>query len=255
MTAIVDAILSGFIAALASVLPLSPEGEPFSSLVSDYSYLLVPAYLGVAFAIFFYFRDEFSRQCLQAMRGIYKPSLKFVAFASLFTVLLGYPLWRFSLNLPGEVSAIINALSGGLIVLYSLRPNLNPLKGPDGKLPEEPSMVDSLSAGLAGGVAVLGSLSRTGLVLPALIIPSHKPRKAVEWALWVAPAYILLKLTLISWNSSGDVWIPFTAFLSAFITSLLVIHLLLVLAERRGRGLLVTLGLISVVVYSLEVLI
>ncbi|WP_297506718.1 undecaprenyl-diphosphate phosphatase [Thermococcus sp.] len=255
MITIVDAILSGFIVALASILPLSPEGEPLASLISKYSYLLVPAYLGVAFAVLFYFRDEFSRECLHAMRGIYRAPLKFVAFASLFTVLVGYPLWRFSPDLPKEVSAVVNLLLGAIIVLYSLRPHLNPLKDPDEKLPEEPSMVDSLSAGLAGGIAVLGSLSRTGFVLSALILPRHKPREVLEWTLWVAPAYMFLKLALIPWNSSGDVWVPFTAFLSGFITSLIVIYLLLALAERRGKEVLVILGLIAVVVYSLEVLV
>jgi undecaprenyl-diphosphatase len=255
MVGIFNAIVSGLLVAVSSLLPLSPEGASISS-IQGYSELLVPSYLGVAFGVLFYFREEFSISSLKAMRGVYTAGLKYVVFSTVFMVLLGYPLWRFSFDISETLSSVINLVIGFLIMVLSLG-RFHPLKSLEERLQEEePTLVDALLSGVAQGIAVLGVLSRTGLAIVALMLSPHEPKKVLEWALWMIPIYVFLKLGLIgTWKPVEPIWIPFSAFLSAFVTSILMIWVLLSLAERNGRLLIASLGAVALVVYSLEVLI
>jgi len=256
MGTLIEALISGLIVALTSWLPLSPEGNTVSSLVGGYSSFLVPAYLGVTFAVLFRFRERFSTLLLKAMRGVYEAELKYLFFATLFTVLIGLPLSRFSCRVSAEVSTVVNALVGVAIVLLAvLNPTKNPLKELDRKLPEQPSILDSLSGGILQGFALLGPLTRTGTVTLGLLLPGHSAKKALQWGFMIAPAYLILRLVQLgSWQSSDPAWVPFTAFASAFFGSLLLMPLLERMAEKNGRYFLILFGLVAVVVYALEVI-
>ncbi|WP_297552258.1 undecaprenyl-diphosphate phosphatase [Thermococcus sp.] len=251
----IEALLSGLIVALTSWLPLNPEANWVSPLVEGYSSFLVPAYLGVTFAVLFRFRERFSRLLLEAMKGIYEAELKYLFFATLFTVLIGLPASRFSCRVSAQTSALLNITIGGAIILLAvLNPAKNPLKELDRKLPEQPSILDSLSAGILQGFALLGPLTRTGTVTLGLLLPGHSAKKALQWGFMVAPAYLILRLVQFgSWQSSDPAWVPFTAFASAFFGSLLLMPLLERMAERNGRYFLISFGLVAVVVYALEV--
>ncbi|WP_050003191.1 undecaprenyl-diphosphate phosphatase [Thermococcus eurythermalis] len=257
MGTLVEALLSGLIFALTSWFPLSPEGDVASVLVGNYQSFLVPAYLGVTFAVFFHYREKFSRLLIEAMKGIYEAELKYVFFATLFTALIGLPLSKFSWGLSAKISSAVNALIGALIVLLSLAtPRRNPIRELDGKLSEEPSILDSLSAGVLQGVALLGPLTRTGAITLALLLPGYSARKALQWSFMVAPAYFILRLLQFgSWEPEGPVWIPFTAFASAFFVSLVLIYLLESLAEKRARLALTAFGIVPIIVFALEVIV
>ena len=252
----IEAIISGLVVALTSWLPLSPEGNTFPSLLEGYSHFLVPAYLGVTFAVLFRFREKFSTLLLKAMRGIYEAELKYIALATAFTLFIGLPVSKFSCRVSAETSALINALVGVAIVLLAvLNPSRNPLRELDSKLPEQPSILDSLSGGILQGFALLGPLTRTGAVTLGLLLPGHSAKKALQWGFMIAPAYFLLRLVeLGSWKPNGPVWVPFMAFASAFFGSLLVMTLLERVAERNGRLFLIFFGLMSTVFYALEVI-
>lgn len=255
MTELVEAFLSGLIVAVTSWLPLSPEGSVVSSLVEGYSSLLVPAYLGVTFAVLFHFRERFSRLLLEAMKGIYEAELKYIFFATLFTVLIGLPLSGFC-RVSARTSALLNILIGGAIVLLAtFKPKRNPLRELDKKLPERPSILDAFSAGILQGLVLLGPITRTGAVTLGLLLPGHDAKKALRWSFMVAPAYLVLRLIQLgSWRSSGPVWVPFTAAVSAFVVSLLLMQILESLAGK-GRHFLMAFGLIPLIVYALEVMV
>jgi len=251
----VDALISGFLVALASWLPLSPEAGWFPSLVKDYTLFLVPAYMGTTFAVLFYFRDELSRLFMEVLRGVYRAELKYLLFATVFTALIGIPASKFSHLIIGEDSTLINALIGALIVLTALAsPKGNPLRELDRKLPEQPSIVDALSAGILQGLALLGQLTRTGAVTLGLTLPGHSARKVLEWGFLVAPAYFVLRLLQLGNWEPRDQTLSFIAFTSAFFTSLLMLSLLPKLANGREKLFWVAFGLIPILVYALEVI-
>jgi len=251
-----EALLSGLIVALTSWLPLSPEGTAVSSLVGGYQSFLVPAYLGVTFAVLFRFRDRLSRLLLEAARGVYEAELKYIFFATLFTIMIGLPVSGFSPRVSAGASAALNALVGAAIVLLGLlNPKRNPLRELDRKLPEQPSILDSLSGGILQGLALLGPLTRTGAVTLGLLLPGHSAKKALQWGFMVAPAYLVLRLIQLGgWRSSDPAWVSFTAFASAFFASLVLMRFLEGMAERNGRSFLILFGSIAVLAYALEVM-
>ena len=253
----VEALLSGLMAALTSWFPLSPEGDVASVFVGDYQSFLVPAYLGITFAVFFHYREKFSRLLIEAIKGIYEAELKYVFFAALFTALIGLPLSKLSWGISAQIASALNALIGALIVLISLAtPRRNPIRELDGKLSEEPSMLDSLSAGILQGVALLGPLTRTGAVTLALLLPGYSAKKALQWSFMVAPAYFVLRLLQFgSWEPEGPVWVPFMALVSAFFGSLMLMSILEFLAEKRARLTLTAFGIVPVIVFALEVIV
>lgn len=256
MDSLSSAVLTGIITALASWLPLNPEGSLFSPLVNQTEFL-VPAYLGITFAVLFRYRERFSEMLIKAMKGIYDPELKFIVFAAVFTVTVGYPLERFSCAVSDFSSLIINAGIGVFLILMALLwPKLAILKRIDEKLPEQPSILDALSGGILQGLSVLGTLARTGFVTAGLVVPGHSVKKSLEWGFMVAPAYFVFKLAMIrTWKPDGPAWVPFTAFLLAFVVSLLTMRVLETLAERNERKFLAIFGLIPILALILEVIV
>jgi len=254
MAGLVEALLSGALVALTSVLPLNPEGA-FSSFVQGYGSFLVPSYLGVLFALLFRYRERYSNLFLKAMRGLYEAELKYLFFATVFTVLLGFSVSKLAPRVSTAGATAVNLLVGVLLVLSALLwPKLAPLRALDERLPEHPSILDAISSGVLQGLSFLGGLSRTGLVTLGLVLPGHSPRKAVEWGFMVSPAYFVLRLCLLgSWKPSGPPWIPFSAFLVSFIVTLLTISTWEALAEAHGKRFLLFFGLIPLIVYALEV--
>ncbi|GAB6135633.1 undecaprenyl-diphosphate phosphatase [Thermococcus prieurii] len=255
MVGLVEALLSGVLVAVASVLPLSPEGS-LASLIPGYSAFLVPAYLGVTFAVFFRYRETYSRLSLQAMRGIYEAELKYLFFVAVFTVLLGFSVSKLACRVSQLEAGVINLIVGIFLLTVALSwPKLALLRGLDERLPEQPSILDSLSSGVLQGLSFLGPLSRTGLVTLGLVLPGHSARKAIQWGFMASPAYFVLRLFLTgTWRPDGPVWIPFSAFLAAFFVTLLGISLLERLAGSHDRKFLLAFGLIPIIVYTLEVI-
>ncbi len=255
MDSLPSAVLTGIITAMVSWLPLNPEENLFSSLVNQ-SEFLVPVYLGITFSVLFKYREKFSEMLVKVMKGIYDPELKFLVFATIFTITIGYPLKRFSCEVSDFSSLIINAGVGVFLILMALLwPKLAVLKRIDEKLPEQPSILDALSGGILQGFSVLGNLTRTGLVMAGLVVPGHSVKKSLEWGFMVAPAYFIFKLaTIKTWKPNEPAWIPFTAFLLAFASSLITMGILETLAEKNERKFLAVFGLIPLLTLILEVI-
>ncbi|NJE42439.1 undecaprenyl-diphosphate phosphatase [Thermococcus sp. GR6] len=260
-------LISGIIVALSSWFPISPEGYSVNLMLQSidplYESYLVPAYLGILFAILFHFREKIATGAQKAIRMSIDPDGKFVFYSSLFTVFIGYPV---VVGLPEILSPktadIINAIIGLVMITAGLlmaRRVSVPLRGVDDCLREhedEPTLIDSLVVGLAQGISLIGGISRSGLTLTVLLSTGASVKRALELSFLVAPLYLIMRLAFIeSWDPDLPVALLFTAFLASFATSILTMNLLLRLAESLNRRtFLILFGSIAVIVCILGVI-
>ncbi|WP_297420362.1 undecaprenyl-diphosphate phosphatase [Thermococcus sp.] len=261
----VSSAITGFIIALASWLPIGPEGAAVSHFIGtaivNYTDYVVPSYLGVIFAVLFYFRDLIAVGTQKALRKNFSAEARYFAYASLFTLSIGYPIAAGGWNvLNPRASDAVSAIIGAAILLVGIlcwRGKSAPLEGMDRKLgdEDEPTLLDGISSGVAQGLAMFGELSATGLVLLVLSAGGIKPRKALELLFMISPVYLILRLLLLrEWTPVMPVYLPFTAFLSSFVTAILFMKALLFAGEKlRRRTFLTLMGLVPIVVYLLEV--
>ncbi|ASJ08877.1 bacilysin biosynthesis protein BacA [Thermococcus siculi] len=262
----ISPLVSGIIVALASWLPIGPEGHAVSglleSLAPSYGDYLVPSYLGIIFAVLFYFKNLIALDTQSAIKGRVSSDLRYFFYASIFTILIGYPVIR---GLEDAVSPatsdLINAVIGLLLIALGLiyrGRKLAPLEDVEGRIREdenEATLLDSIVSGITQGAALIGSVSRSGLVLLGLSSTGIDVKRALELSFLVAPVYFVLKLLFMTWNPELPVSLLFTAFLSAFVVSLITMKLLLKMAEALGRRrFLIVFGSIAVVVYLLGVM-
>lgn len=258
--------ITGIVMAITSWLPLG-TGKALSHFLGavalGYEDYMVPSYLGIIFAVIFYFRDLIAVGTQKALRRSFSADLKYFAYASLFTLAVGYPIAAGGWDLLGpEASDMANALIGALLDLVGVlcwKKRRAPLEGVDGRLREEdePTLLDAIVSGIAQGFAMIGGLSATGLILLTLSGTGIKPKKALELIFMISPVYLTLKLLFLGeWSPAMPVYLPFTAFLASFVTSIIFMRLLLAAGGRLGRRTFLTLmGLVPIAVYLLEVVI
>ncbi len=259
-------LISGIVVALSSWLPTSPEGYSLVRFLSahytSYGDYMVPAYLGVTFAVLFYFKERIALGSQNALRRSFDPGIKYFVYAAIFTILLGYPLLTGLSDLAGsKVSDFINALVGFMIFLLGLflgrfHPVLERVEGKMREEKDEPTLIDSISSGLLQGVSLLGGLSRSGFVLLSLLFSGLSVKKALELSFMIAPVYFVMKLAFMEgWDPALPVSLLFTSFLAAFVGSILTMKGLLKLVDLLGERLfLMVFGLIAVAVYLVGVI-
>lgn len=259
-------LISGMIIALGSWLPVGPEGHSFTALLGavapSYGDYLVPSYLGVMFATLFYFRELIALGSQNAIKKHLDSDTMYFIYASVFTLLVGYPILKTVSDAvdPGT-SDLINAIAGFGLVLVGLLAGTRvqaPLEGIERSIREkkdEATLVDAVVSGLAQGVALIGGLSRSGFVLLGLASTGMDVKRALELSFLVAPVYLVLKLAFMGgWDPKLPVALLFTAFLAAFVVSLVTMKLLLKLAGAVSRRtFLVSFGLIAIAVYLMGV--
>ncbi|ASJ12085.1 undecaprenyl-diphosphate phosphatase [Thermococcus thioreducens] len=257
-------LVSGVVVALSSWLPTSPEGYSIMGFLEGvtpaYVDYLVPAYLGVTFAVLFYFKEKIALGSQRALRRSLDPDVKYLLYTTLFTLLIGYPLLvGLGVVIDPKVSDFINALLGFAIFLFALfmgrfRPLLG---GAKEKIKEDDgaTLVDSIVSGLLQGGTLMGGFSRSGFVFFGLVVTGVTPKKALELSFLIAPVYFILKLAFVGgWDPALPVPLLFAAFLSAFVTSIVTMKGLLRAVEVFGeRVFLALFGLIPVFVYLVGV--
>ncbi|NJE60793.1 undecaprenyl-diphosphate phosphatase [Thermococcus sp. 21S7] len=263
----VTPLVSGIVVALSSWLSISPEGYFVSNLLRgiDQAYVdyLVPAYLGVTFAVLFYFKEEIALGSQNVLRKSFDPDTRYLLYAAIFTVLLGYPILVEVRDVIGpRTSDMVNAAIGALIILLGLLAGTKsgaPFKGVESRIREEKgeaTLLDAMLSGLSQGIALLGGISRSGLVLLGLLCTGINVRRALEMSFIVAPVYFVMKLAFLGgWEPALPVSLLFTAFLAAFVVSIVTMKSLVKLSESVSRrGFLVAFGSIAVAVYLLGVI-
>lgn len=260
----ISSILSGVIVALSSWLPTSPDSytvvRVLSGVAQGYQEYLVPAYLGVTFAVLFYFKEKIALGSQNALRGRFDSEIKYFAYASIFTILLGYPLVRLTGLEGSRLADLVNSLLGLLFILAGLfLPRFRSVaQGFEDKMREErsePTLLDSIISGILQGVSLLGGLSRSGFIILGLTLTGIDVKKALELSFLIAPAYFIMRLaSMEGWNPSLPVSLLFTSFLAAFVASLITMKGLIKLSCVLGdKTFLAVFGLIGILIYLMGV--
>ncbi|NJE84710.1 undecaprenyl-diphosphate phosphatase [Thermococcus sp. CX2] len=258
--------ISGVIVALSSWLPISSDGYFLKTVLAGinplYEAYLVPAYLGILFAVLFHFREKIAEGAQKAIKINIDADGRFLFYASIFTILVGYSVCMSLSDVLGPktadmVNAIIGALLIGMGMLTSKRIRA-PLKDVESNLRDsenEPTFLDSLIVGVSQGIAFIDGISRTGLTITSLLGTGVSVKRALELSFLIAPVYIVMRLIFLDgWEAQLPLGISFVAFLTSFVTSILTMSLLLKLANILGRKVFVTIfGSIAVIVYILGV--
>lgn len=259
-------LVSGLVVALSSWFPISPEGYSIMKLLGvitpAYLDYLVPAYLGVAFAPLFYFWRRLSLGSQRALTGTLNSDMRYLLYATVFTILIGYPLLTSLKDFTGSTfTDLINAIAGLLILLLALsldrfRPVLRKTRERMGEEKDDATILDSIISGLLQGISVVNGFSRSGFVFLGLIATGLPSKRALELSFLIAPVYFIVKLAFVSgWVPALPVSLLFTAFLTAFVTSILTMEGLLRVVDALGdRTFIAVFGLIPVIVYLLEVI-
>ncbi len=188
--------------ALSSWFPISPEGYSIMKLLGvitpAYLDYLVPAYLGVAFAPpLFYFWRRLSLGSQRALTGTLNSDMRYLLYATVFTILIGYPPLLTSLkDFTGSTfTDLINAIAGLLILLLALsldrfRPVLRKTRERMGEEKDDATILDSIISGLLQGISVVNGFSRSGFVFLGLIATGLPSKRALELSFLIAPPFI-----------------------------------------------------------------
>ncbi|ASJ06809.1 undecaprenyl-diphosphate phosphatase [Thermococcus pacificus] len=264
----ISPLISGIIVALTSWFPIGSGGYAVSRLLEAvapvYGDYLVPSYMGVIFAVLFYFKDLIGPDTQKALVGRFSSTIKYFVYAAIFTVLVGYPLARgLGGSLGPRTSDLVNAVIGaglvvvGVIYWKHLRAPLEDVEERVREDEEDTTLIDALISGVAQGVALIGGISNVGLVLLGLSSTGINIKKALELTFVVAPIYLTMKLLFMGGGSPElPVSLLFTAFVASFITSILTMRALLKAAEALGREtFLVLFGSVSIIVCLMGVII
>ena len=258
ITGILYGVLAWFRMAPNSVF----TSEVLSPIDPNLSNHIVPAYLGMMFAVIFYFRDSIGRGLQMLSQRQSEADLKFLFYALIFTVAVGYPLHMgLSTKLSPLQSDAVNALVGLLITATALlklekKSRIQKLESEMRKRKDEPTLVDSIMTGIAQGVTFTGEISRTGMSVLPLLLSGIKIRKVLELSFLLAPAYLALRLIFIGDYNPISPVDSFVVFTASFAASIATIHFLLKLADRFGRkGIGIVFGAAAITVYVLGVII
>jgi len=257
--------ITGILYGVLAWFPVGLNGNFMTGLLSSVDPHLtehvVPAYMGMMLAVFFYFRATIERALQFIFRRQFDADLRFLFYASIFTVVIGYPVYTpVSMGLTPLYSDALNAAMGLLILALSMfraqkRGRLQRLESGMRNKSDEPTLVDSILTGIAQGVAFIGGLSRTGLSVIPLILSGINMRKILELSFLLAPIYLLLRLMFIGKYTPVSPLDSFVVFTASFTASVVTMHLLLKLADKSGRkGVGIAFGLVPIIVFVMGVI-
>jgi len=234
------ALIAGILWGLTPWLPVSDSGSFATSLLSGftgYGGYFIPAYLGALMAALYHFRNEISEGSRRLLFRDVRAEMRFLFYSSMFTLLVGFVLYAgLKARLSPVMADAVNAVVGFLIMLCAfvgpLAGNINvKMKGH----PDDPSLMDAIVSGIAQGFAAVSGLSRPALTVGSLLAGGLRVKRALELSFMMAPVFMTLRL-LFAGGSPPTLPMPvaFSAFLTAFVVSLLLMNGLLMLAEKLG---------------------
>ena len=258
----ITGVLYGVLAWFPVALNGAFTSKVLSSIDPNLSNHLVPAYLGMMLAVLFYFRGSIERALQMLFRRRSEADLKFLFYASIFTVVVGYPLYMgLSTRLSPFQSDAANAIIGILIAATALfklekRSRIQQLESGMRERRDEPTLVDSIVTGIAQGVAFIGGISRAGMSVLPLLLSGINARKVLELSFLLAPVYLVLRLIFIGDYTPVSPLDSFIVFTASFAASIVTMHLLLKLADKSGRKAVgIVFGVVAVSIYALGVMI
>ncbi|TKX62963.1 undecaprenyl-diphosphate phosphatase [Halorubrum sp. ASP1] len=189
-TELLVAILAGIVQGVVEWLPVSSQGNlalVFTLVGTDPAaavQLALFLQLGTTLSAATYYRTELAA-AIQTVPGwrpatAYDPDhalASYIAVASLFTGIVGIPLYVFAVDLAGQLTGgVFIAAIGVLLVITGLLQRVSNSVNMGGR--DTPSLLDSILVGSVQGFAILPGISRSGVTASALLFRSYDPPSA-----------------------------------------------------------------------------
>ena len=239
------AVVFGAIQGVLEWLPISSQGNLVIFMVGmfglnpqDAVNLAIFLHTGTLLSAIVYFRRE--------LRGIfgnlksYRPRfdndynrlVSFLLIATLFTGLVGFPLYRTITEVSSFGGEVFLAIVGIALIVTGLIQKFSEKKL---SLYRHLNLKDSVLLGILQGIAVIPGISRSGITVSGLLLRNYPSRKALRYSFLMSiPAILIAQIGLglmdglpqIAWEQA------LLGVMSAFFVGLLSIHLLLKIAER-----------------------
>ena len=189
-TELLVAILAGIVQGVVEWLPVSSQGNlalVFTLVGTDPAaavQLALFLQLGTTLSAATYYRGELATAIRTAPgwrpATAYDPDhalASYIVVASLFTGLVGIPLYVFAVDLASRLTGgVFIAAVGVLLIMTGLLHRLSTSVSLGGR--ETPSLVDSILVGSAQGFAILPGISRSGVTASTLLVRSYDPPAA-----------------------------------------------------------------------------
>ena len=233
-----QSIFIGVLQGITEWLPISSSGQVMLTLINFFKIPTVRAYdyslilhLGTLLALIFKFRKELIEILINFFSFQWTEKEKFLFYSTIFTALLGLPLYKiFKLITTSFNPEIINGLIGlaliltGLILWKSKKTIQRKRKI---------SFLDSMIAGLAQGLAIIPGISRSGMTTGSLLLRGINQEKAIKLSFLMAvPAIVgALILELPQSHSQISSLLTLSALFSSFLVSFLMIEAMMKVAK------------------------
>jgi undecaprenyl-diphosphatase len=244
---VIASLFFGVLQGITEWLPVSSQGQ--ITIVSQFfgiglgtvMELVLWLHLGTAFAAIVYFRKEILELFDRERRGL----LRFLVIATLFTGVVGAPLYYLVLKAFSFVAGeIIIGIVGVFLIITGVVQKY--AKGRERQL-DQATTKDAIVAGLFQGFAILPGISRSGTTTAALLFAGFNAESALKLSFLmsipaVLAANVAFELTEGFAVNSGAI----IALLAAFVVGLLTIDIFLKVARRVKFWIfLIILGAIS----------
>jgi len=247
-------LLLGLIQGTVEWLPISSEGMlTLVQTSSGINYntaisIALWIHLGTLVAVLFVFKEEWKRFFLTWDEPV--PERKFIIITTIGTGLLGIPMKLFIVDLIGNTNLFVGwvYLQIGLaLIITGILLKIGQLQTGVEKTIDDLSLKQQLIAGLAQGFTIIPGISRSGTTVSTLLFMRVEGEESFRGSfLMSVPAVfggvILEVLDVIlgggSLTSEINFWFLALAIITAFITGLLTIRILLRLAKELNFALI-----------------
>jgi undecaprenyl-diphosphatase len=246
-----EAMVLGFVQGIVEWLPVSSEGAIVLTKIyffdggSDLSQTIELAlflHLGTFFSALVYFYKDvrdliFDFFQLQTASKTATRTIVFLIIATAISGVLGYGLMELVKVLEHGLTLTGKGVTGlvGVLLLVTGITQLRAGTGGTAKA-QDLSWLDGIILGLAQGMAALPGISRSGMTVSSLLLLDYEEEEALRLSFLlslpiVLGANIVLNLDRLMVSASG-----FAGLMTAFLSGLLTIHLLLEVARNVNFG-------------------
>lgn len=248
---LIELLIVGAIQGFLEFLPVSSSGNltllfmNFLGMSPSESFSLsIFLHLGTLAAVLLYF----SKDIISILRNVKTDKIShFLIVSTFFTGVAGLPIY---IALKSVLESIRIDLGSVIIGLFLILTGLILKYRPDSgkRKAEESNFKDMAIVGIAQGISIIPGISRSGVTLSVLLGRNFDKEDALRISFLMSIPAIIGSLVLES-NDTIFIVGNYPALISAFITSILGIKLLLELAKRLNfSNFCIGLGVITVVI-------
>lgn len=233
-----EAVIIGIFRGIMEWLPVSTSAMPALGISHEqvYSYSLMVR-LGALMALAYRFRYDFGKIFFRLITFRWEEEERFLFYSTLFTGIVGLPIYRAFTERAASLNMdAVNGIMGAALIITGIlfhKARENPIKKVEReKGLGEVGIVESVSAGIAQGAALLPGISRSAVTIGALLLLGVNQKKAVRLSFLIALPAIFGTLFLDAQRASMPVDVSIVAVLTSFVAGLLTLEAILLLAKK-----------------------